>query len=135
MSWAAFRAVVVLGWIVGCGDGSTPPPTEPAMGGTAGTGGAAAIECLTKAPTACAEPSPHYAADIKPIVDSICINCHKGEKDGPWSLAAYEHLADWHDLLRTAMLKCNMPPVDSGYTMTLEQRQTMLNWLRCGFPE
>ena len=98
-----------------------PPPPPP--------------KCETSAPTTCTQPDLTYTADIKPMVGELCLGCHKGEPDGPWSLGGYEHVANWHDLLRGAMLQCTMPPADSGLTMTTEQRQTMLEWLRCGFPE
>lgn len=89
--------------------------------------------CDVVAPTSCPEPAPHYA-DVEPIFEARCIGCHGGVS-GLWPLTAYSHAADWHDTIRSAMLACAMPPVDSGIHMPLSERQTLLTWIRCGYPQ
>jgi uncharacterized membrane protein len=49
-------------------------------------------------------------------------------------LSAYQHVADWVAEIRAHMLTCTMPPVDSGVSMTREERQLILSWIRCGYP-
>jgi hypothetical protein len=63
-----------------------------------------------------------------------CISCHNGQS-GAWPLSQYEHVADWYGEIRAQMLACTMPPVDSRIEMPLEERQTILSWIRCGFPK
>jgi hypothetical protein len=62
-----------------------------------------------------------------------CTSCHNGT-GGQWPLNQYEHVADWYGEIRAQMLACTMPPVDSGSAMPLRERQTILTWIRCGFP-
>jgi hypothetical protein len=100
----------------------------------AGSGrGAEPTECNVTAPTSCPEPAPRYA-DIGPIIQSRCVICHVGSRGGPWALVSYQHVADWHDLIRGVMLSCAMPPPDAGVPMTVEEREVILTWLRCGHP-
>ncbi len=92
------------------------------------------VPCDVPAPTECPDPMPTYK-DVRPLITDRCVVCHYGEVDGPWTLDGYEHVANWHDLIRGAMLSCSMPPPDSDMTMTVEERVELLTWLRCGFPK
>ncbi len=92
------------------------------------------VPCEVPAPTECPDPMPTYK-DVRPLITERCVVCHYGEVDGPWTLDGYEHVANWHDLIRGAMLSCSMPPPDSDMTMTVEERVELLAWLRCGFPK
>jgi hypothetical protein len=139
----AFRAmqnVVLIGsaLLASCAS----DPDQAATGGTGGTGGGSGgsggkivVQCDTVAPRACNYPDLTYTADIKPLIGDICLACHKGEPDGPWTLNGYEHVANWHDLIRSVMLNCEMPPPEEEIPMTTEERQLILEWLRCGYPE
>jgi hypothetical protein len=89
--------------------------------------------CGVPAPTSCPSPAPTFAADIQPIIQRLCVPCHVGVADGPWPLTAYQHVADWQDIIRAAMLDCTMPP-DAGFPMTKSERLTLLTWIRCGLP-
>ncbi|MNC95745.1 hypothetical protein D3C83_129360 [compost metagenome] len=62
------------------------------------------------------------------------MTCHDGT-DGEWPLSTRSHLIDWRFDIRTRMLDCSMPPPDSGVTMTTEERELLLDWIRCGVPE
>lgn len=104
-------------------------------GSSGGSGGEFVVECDTVAPRACNFPELTYTNDIKPIIDDTCLACHLGEPDGPWTLEKYEHVVSWHDLIRAVMLNCEMPPPEDRVRMTTEDRQLILEWLRCGFPE
>jgi hypothetical protein len=89
-----------------------------------------APRCHLPAPTSCPDPPVRYA-DIEPIVQQRCLSCHDGR--GPhWSLIGYQHVADWQDTIRTAMLTCTMPPADANIPMTDDERMLILRWLRCG---
>lgn len=87
--------------------------------------------CETVAPTSCPTPAPTYA-DIAPIVESRCVGCHYGALGGPWPLNSYDHVADWRDTIRSAMLDCSMPPPEEHVPMTTDERMQLLVWIRCG---
>jgi hypothetical protein len=95
----------------------------------------AAVECVVVAPTECTDPELRYA-DVQPIFQQRCVEgCHNGMPNGPWPLTDYDHIADWWDVVRDEVKSCAMPPPDSGRTMTNEERDAILLWIRCGFPE
>lgn len=90
--------------------------------------------CETTAPTSCPSPAPTYA-DIAPIVESRCLGCHYGALGGPWPLTSYDHVADWRDTIRGAMLDCSMPPPEEQVPITTDERMQLLVWIRCGMPQ
>jgi len=90
------------------------------------------VECDATAPTACPDPMPRWP-DVQPIFSVRCAVCH-GEVLGLWPLDTYSHVVDWNVEIRGMVLDCSMPPPDSDVTMTLAERQLVLEWLRCGFP-
>ena len=100
-------------------------------GGSSNDGGA--LVCTVQAPTVCPDPAPHWA-DVAPIFQNRCVECHNGMVGGPWPLMQYQHVADWQDLVRAHVLSCTMPPPDAGVPMTDEERTAILTWILCGFP-
>ena len=96
-------------------------------------GGDASATCDVERPTACPDASLRYA-DVAPIIAQRCTGCHNG-KDGMWPLSTYQHVADWSGEIRAQMLSCTMPPPSAGIDMPLAERQTILDWIRCGFPK
>jgi hypothetical protein len=134
---SAVSLAVTLIALASCADSNGLPPAGAGGtgGSSGGSGGKVVVQCDTVAPRACNFPELTYTNDIKPIIDDVCLSCHLGEEDGPWELTSYEHVASWHDLLRSVMLSCEMPPPEERITMTTEERQLLLEWLRCGYPE
>jgi hypothetical protein len=125
-------------------DTKTPQDTTSDAGGDGSSGdGLNSMSALKKpvippgcpidAPTSCPDEMPHYS-DVQPIFATHCLACHDG-MHGQWTLGDYEHIADWFGEIRAQMISCTMPPVDSGLSMPLEDRMTILNWIRCGFPK
>jgi uncharacterized membrane protein len=115
---------------------ATAPASAPDAGAADGSTAAvppAPPPCDAVAPTVCPDPKPHYP-DVQPIFARRCVSCHNGS-GGQWSLGEYQHVADWFNEIRAQMLGCTMPPVDSGLTMTLDERQTILAWIRCDYPK
>jgi uncharacterized membrane protein len=115
------------------------------LGGCGGDDGAsndkdAAVEetgCKVTAPDVCPDPAPQYV-DVEPIFRQRCISCHSGAVDAgvdaPWGLTTHEEISHWPNDIRVAMLSCTMPPQDSGVTMTVAERERILDWLLCGMP-
>jgi uncharacterized membrane protein len=97
-------------------DPGTPPPS-----------------CEVTAPTECTDPELRYE-DVAPIFERRCASCHS-VPGGPWPLDTYEHVADWAPFVRDELVRCSMPPPDSGVTITPEERDQILVWIRCGYPE
>jgi hypothetical protein len=92
-------------------------------------------DCKATAPTACTKPAPRYA-DVEPIFAQRCTICHDvSNPDGHWPLTSYQHVADWNIEIRDQVLKCTMPPPVAAVPITLEERERILLWLRCGFPK
>src|SRR4051812_47381193 len=102
-------------------------PVDPDGGGPVDP----ALVCNVQAPTACAEPAPHFA-DIQPIIQERCVSCHYGAVGGPWPLILYGHVKHWQAGAQTMPIDCSMPPPDAGVRMTNEERMAILNWIRCG---
>lgn len=90
--------------------------------------------CNTTAPTACPSPAPTYVANVAPIIEARCVTCHYGEIGGPWPLNTFNHVRDWRDSIRAAMLDCSMPPAPDQASISSEERTTILEWIRCGMP-
>ena len=89
--------------------------------------------CEFTQPTECPDPAPHYA-DVEPIFQNTCQECHALDGD-QWPLDTYGHVADWNDLIRDELRSCTMPPPDSGVRLEAADRELILTWLLCGFPE
>ena len=113
-------------------DASTADPASMTME-TAVAEPAAPEGCPFSPPTVCPDPKPTYA-DVQPIFEQRCVGCHDG-MHGQWSLADYEHIADWFVEVRSQLIACTMPPVASGMSMPVSERMQILTWLRCGFPK
>lgn len=98
-----------------------------------GSDGQPIEECNVTAPSECPDPPVVYG-DIESIIEDRCIDCHDGS-GGNWPLTSYQHVADWSLEIRAAMLSCAMPPADSGINMTVEERERILDWIRCGYSQ
>lgn len=123
---ATICACVVL---VACG-----PPSIADDAGGPGTGTAPEPpECDVEAPTECPEPPPRYA-DVEPIFEQRCVVCHDS-RPPEWPLTSYRHVADWNDEIRAEMLRCTMPPFTSDVEMSTAERERILTWILCGYPE
>ena len=101
--------------------------------GTDGGDVDANVECTVTAPTECPDPSPTYD-DVEPILAERCVICHDGLQ-GQWPLTTYTHVADWNAEVRAMVGSCTMPPPEEAIPMTDQEREAILTWLVCGFPE
>ena len=88
--------------------------------------------CETTAPTVCAMSPPTYN-DVRPLFDAHCVSCHNGQ-GSEWPMTQYQHIFDWKNEIRGDVLNCTMPPYDGGVAMPTEDRQKILEWLRCDLP-
>jgi len=137
--------------LAACGDGDDddddePPSSAAGHGGDDHGGGARdgggeldasapdasqpAPACDVVAPTSCPKEPPY--ADVQAIIERRCVSCHDG-KGEEWALSSQAHVAVWYVEIRAAMTRCTMPPPASGITMPTEERELILQWLRCNF--
>jgi uncharacterized membrane protein len=93
-----------------------------------------AAVCLAAAAAECPGPAPSYA-DVAPIFAQRCASCHTEDVGAPWPLDSYERVTDWAPVVLDDLLRCTMPPSDSNVSMTSSERQQILTWFDCGYPE
>lgn len=115
-------AALVLGFSA-CSSGSSGPDDTSTKG--------APLVCDVELPTECSDPSIGYD-DIEPILEEHCLSCHGGTPGGPWPLTSYDHVASWANEIRSQIGSCGMPPADAGSTITTDERERLLLWIRCG---
>lgn len=78
-----------------------------------------------------------FEAAIVPILQKSCMkNCHDGSPDAAWPLTDYDDVQAWSDYVSEDIIQCTMPPAAeaSGYPITRQDRETILNWIVCGTP-
>ena len=74
-------------------------------------------------------------ATIQPILAKSCLPaCHDGSPDAAWPLTDYDDVQAWTSFIAEDLLRCTMPPLTSGYPMSRQDRETILQWIVCGAP-
>jgi hypothetical protein len=116
----------------GGGGGSGNPADASGDPGTVG--------CLPMPVPAAVCPTPPVTYDnLKPLFQARCVNvCHNGvtkDSNGEviWRLTELKHFDDWQDATRARIADCSMPPPDAGVPLTIEERQAILEFLKCEF--
>ncbi len=96
------------------------------------------VGCISEAPVACPNPPVQYA-DVEDIFKRRCVGvCHNGSTPDPnngnmpiWGFTDFEHVVTWKDTIRAEVFRCSMPPQDAGVPMTIQERQAVLEFVRC----
>jgi hypothetical protein len=57
-----------------------------------------------------APEAPNYAADVRPIVEARCLNCHVPGQVAPMALRTYEEVRPWAKSIKAAVASREMPP-------------------------
>jgi cytochrome c5 len=82
----------------------------------------------------CPTTPPSYAGDVAPIVQARCVGCHfPGTTIAPSDLSSYAQLRPRAGTALGQVQSCNMPPPDAG-VLSVDERTTFVEWLRCGAP-
>jgi len=115
-------------------DASFDGSVSPRDAGPASDAAVLPFVCNVPAPPSCPSPAPRYQ-EIAAIIKQRCASCHSPLWTGPWPLDTYGHVADWQDTIRSNLLDCSMPPPEAGVPITVDERVSILTWIRCGLPQ
>lgn len=143
----------------GCGTPSEEDPADPAHAADAADTGAADVSGGdTSADTSGEDdgdagdedageldPSaPTYHADIAPMVETHCGDCHKPDGIGPFELTSFEKLKPLAKTALNAIESGRMPPwmpdpdcrdYENERIMTAAEKATFRQWVEAGTPE
>lgn len=105
----------------------------------------AAVGCLIgRPPTAEIATNLTYWQDIRPILQSHCVRCHRAEQIGPFSLEQYADVAAWGEMIREVVAENRMPPWHASpehgeflndCSLPSDHKTALLTWLDAGVPE
>ena len=83
-------------------------------------------------------------ADVAPLFERHCVECHRPGRVAPFSLTTYADTIGWLDTIRETIDQSRMPPWNAnpdfgrfgnGRGMTHDERKLLDAWLACGAPE
>ena len=84
-----------------------------------------------------------YAAEIAPLLQKNCVNCHSPGRIGPFAMSSYEKVKKWSAMIEEVILDRRMPPwhADPHYgkfvndrTLSTRETDALLGWIRQGCP-
>jgi peroxiredoxin len=87
--------------------------------------------------------APSYVKEVAPLLRRHCVECHRPEGIGPWSLSGYGRAKHYARMIEEVLLTRRMPPWDpdpdfgkfaNAHTLTTEETQTLVRWVEAGAP-
>ena len=87
--------------------------------------------------------TPDYATQVAPLLQRYCVECHRPDGIGPFSMNSHRRVANHAEMIEEVLLTRRMPPWDPhpGYgkfvdphSLSLEETQTLLRWVDAGAP-
>ena len=87
--------------------------------------------------------APDYATQVAPLLQTHCVECHRADGIGPFSMNSHRRVANHAEMIEEVLLTRRMPPWDPhpGYgkfvdphSLSLEETQTLLRWVDAGAP-
>ena len=101
---------------------------------------------LAAMPANAQESSPTFSADVAPILQASCQECHRPEGIGPMSLVTYQETRRWASRIRDRVERRIMPPWHIDRTVGIqdfandislsdEEIGTIVAWVDGGAPE
>ena len=82
-----------------------------------------------------------YAAEVAPILQAKCVNCHSEGGIGPFAMSSYKKVEGWSDMIRETIRTDRMPPwhadpeiksFHNSLDLTVDERRTLLTWVEQG---
>ena len=114
---------------------------EPVTTGTSDHDGAALEFAAT---TALQQRGVSYSADVAPILERHCVQCHHDGGIGPWAMTNHAMVRGWAAMMREVLMTQRMPPgqVDQHVGKPLlkvaglstDEMQTLVHWIDAGAP-
>ena len=89
------------------------------------------------------EGVPGYAAEVAPSLMKHCVSCHREGAIGPWPMNGHRRLKNKASMMEEVLLTRRMPPWDpdpnygsfaNAHTLSREETQTLLRWVKAGAP-
>ena len=91
--------------------------------------------CAVRPPTACPANTLTFDTGIAELLHSRCYPCHAADGvEGSRQLSDYDHVKGERMSIASQVASCSMPPAGSP-TLTVNERQQILDWLACGLPQ
>ena len=90
------------------------------------------------------ETAPDFATQVAPILQKNCVECHRPEGIGPWSMNSHRRVANYADMIEEVLLTRRMPPWDphpaygkfhDPQWLSREETQTLIAWAKAGAPK
>lgn len=84
-----------------------------------------------------------YATHIADILNRRCVDCHREQQIAPFSLAKYEDLHGWGDMILEVIEEGRMPPwhadpahgkFSNDARLTDDEKQMLRQWIEAGMP-
>jgi hypothetical protein len=101
--------------------------------------------CPDEAPDACPTPEPSYVAQVQPILQDHCYECHADggiiTASSNVDLGSYEAVYAERGAVLSQLSFCTMPPsvyaagLPAPVAPTPADRATVLSWLKCHAPD
>jgi hypothetical protein len=101
---------------------------------------APADDCSSLAPPSCPSPPPSWTRDVRPIIDTYCLQCHGegGIEVAMFDYTTYQGVSQHVSQMVTPIFQCTMPPLDASPLPAMPtdaDRETILAWIACGAPD
>ncbi|MBY0587654.1 redoxin domain-containing protein [bacterium] len=104
----------------------------------------AAVGCLIGRPKQ-AEPASTvtYSSHIGAIFQNRCLNCHRDDEIGPFSMERFDEVAGWADMIAEVVDQERMPPwfaspahgkFSNDARLTAEEKKLISDWVKGGAP-
>lgn len=86
---------------------------------------------------------PDYAADVAPIIQKRCAECHRQGGVGPFAMDSYIMLLGWSPMIREVLLNKRMPPTqvdpyighsENARYINKDELTTLVHWIDNGAP-
>ncbi len=87
--------------------------------------------------------APDYATQVAPLLRQHCVECHRPEGIGPFSMNSHRRVANYAEMIEEVLLTRRMPPWDphpdygrfiDAHSLTRDESQTLLRWVEAGAP-
>ena len=87
---------------------------------------------------------PSYSADVAPILQKHCVQCHHDGGIGPWAMTDHTMVRGWSRMMKEVLLTRRMPPgqldphvgrpVQDAAGLSTDELQTLVHWIDAGAP-